>query len=62
MAAGAFLVSEAGGSSTNLRGGDSYLGTKSCLASNGHIHREILDVWQQEGIYEHSARFAAMPV
>jgi len=62
MAAGAFLASEAGGRSTNLRGGPAYLTTKGCLATNGHIHQEILDVWQQEGIYEHSPAFAAMPV
>ena len=62
MGAGAFLVAEAGGKSTNLRGGEEYLRTNSCLASNGLVHEEILSVWRQDGIYERTSAFAAMPV
>ena len=62
MAAGAFLVIEAGGKSTNLRGGDVFLTTNSCLASNGHVHEEILGIWQRDDVYERASAFAAMPV
>ena len=42
VAAGAFLVQEAGGSVMNFTGGDEFLQTREILASNGLIHKEVL--------------------
>ena len=42
VAAGAFLVQEAGGSVMNFTGGDEFLQTREILASNGLIHTEVL--------------------
>ena len=42
VAAGAFLVQEAGGSVMNFTGGEEFLQTREILASNGLIHTEVL--------------------
>jgi len=42
LAAGALLVEEAGGRITNLEGRPMVLGEGRLVASNGHIHRELL--------------------
>lgn len=44
MAAGALIVQEAGGTVTNLRGAPYSSRGRSVLATNGHIHRAMLDV------------------
>jgi myo-inositol-1(or 4)-monophosphatase len=44
VAAGALLVSEAGGAVTDLRGGRFRSDDRQILASNGLIHRHLLDV------------------
>ena len=41
MAAGALLVAEAGGRSTDVEGGPLTLDAPRILASNGHIHAEM---------------------
>lgn len=43
MAAGAFLVKQAGGQLQNFSGGDEYLQTREIVASNGLVTQEILD-------------------
>ncbi|MNK63635.1 Inositol-1-monophosphatase [compost metagenome] len=43
MAAGAFLVKQAGGTLVNFSGGDEYLETREIVATNGLITQEILD-------------------
>lgn len=43
MAAGAFLVKQAGGTLLNFSGGDEYLETREIVATNGLITQEILD-------------------
>ena len=47
VAAGAFLVSEAGGTVTDFRGGDDYIHGKEIVSSNGIIHRELLQTIQK---------------
>ena len=42
--AGALIISEAGGRVTTLDGGDWSAFAGSCLASNGHVHDELLAV------------------
>lgn len=44
LAAGALLVEEAGGRITNMEGRPVVLGEGRLVASNGHIHRELLQV------------------
>lgn len=44
MAAGALIVQEAGGTVTNLRGAAYSSRGRSILATNGHIHRPMLDI------------------
>lgn len=44
IAAGIVLVREAGGTVTDFDGGDEMLASGRLVASNGHIHREMLDV------------------
>lgn len=46
VAAGIVLVREAGGTVTDFDGGDEILGSGRIVASNGFIHREMLDVLQ----------------
>lgn len=43
MAAGAFLVKQAGGTLLNFSGGNEYLETREIVATNGLITQEILD-------------------
>jgi len=43
MAAGAFLVKQAGGTLLNFSGGDEYLETREIIATNGLVTQEILD-------------------
>lgn len=42
VAAGALLVQEAGGSVTDMQGGDGWLDGKSICATNGRVHRALL--------------------
>jgi len=44
IAAGWLLVEEAGGIVTDMGGNDYYLKSSSILASNGRIHKEMMDV------------------
>ena len=52
MAAGGFLLTEAGGKATDIFGGADYLNNESCLATNGFIHDEILQVWRRNGLLD----------
>ena len=47
IAAGWLLVEEAGGIVTDMRGKDYYLESPSILASNGRIHKEMMDVLER---------------
>lgn len=47
MAAGSLIVQEAGGQVTDLTGGPFNLYRQEILASNGHIHQEMIDVLRQ---------------
>jgi myo-inositol-1(or 4)-monophosphatase len=49
VAAGILLVREAGGAVTDFDGGDEMLGSGRIVASNGLIHREMLDVLEAAG-------------
>ncbi len=42
VAPGALLVTEAGGTITNLEGGDFAVYEPKCLASNGHLHEQLV--------------------
>lgn len=44
VAAGSFLVSQAGGKVTDFNGGDDFIFGKSLVSSNGFVHREMLEV------------------
>lgn len=44
VAAGAFLVKQAGGMVTDFHGGDDYIFGKSLVSSNGLVHAEMLEV------------------
>jgi myo-inositol-1(or 4)-monophosphatase len=44
VAAGAFLVKQAGGNVTDFEGGDNYIFGGSLVSSNHHIHGEMLEV------------------
>lgn len=44
MAAGALIVQEAGGQVTDLRGGPYSSRGRSIIASNGHIHRAMVEI------------------
>jgi myo-inositol-1(or 4)-monophosphatase len=50
MAAGGFLVEEAGGRTTDLSGESDYLYSPGCLSTNGHIHDEVLRDWTRDGV------------
>lgn len=50
VAAGAFIVQEAGGRVCDFQGGDNYLFGKEMISSNGLIHDELLEVIR-EGFY-----------
>jgi myo-inositol-1(or 4)-monophosphatase len=46
VAAGSFLVKQAGGQVTDFKGGDDYIFGKSLVSSNGLVHDEMLElVW-----------------
>ena len=44
VAAGSFLVKQAGGQVTDFQGGDDYIFGKSLVSSNGLVHEEMLEV------------------
>ena len=44
VAAGSFLVKQAGGQVTDFQGGDDYIFGKSLVSSNGLVHDEMLEV------------------
>lgn len=44
VAAGAVVLREAGGRVTDLAGGDDWLYGETVLASNGHLHEDLLDL------------------
>jgi myo-inositol-1(or 4)-monophosphatase len=44
VAAGAFLVKQAGGQVTDFQGADDYIFGKSLVSSNGLVHKEMLEV------------------
>ena len=44
VAAGCLILSEAGGRVTDFSGGDTHLSGREVLASNGHIHAQLLQV------------------
>lgn len=50
MAAGGFIVREAGGRTTDLRGESDYLFGRGCLSTNGHVHDEVLHAWERNGV------------
>ncbi|MDY6775020.1 MAG: inositol monophosphatase family protein [Halobacteria archaeon] len=47
VAAGSLIVEEAGGTVTDLEGGDSYFGTGDIVATNTEIHRQVLDLYEE---------------
>lgn len=46
-AAGALLVQEAGGTVTDMAGGDDYLYGQRILATNGYVHQELLQIMRK---------------
>ena len=44
VAAGCLILSEAGGRVTDFSGGDTHLSGREVLASNGHVHAQLLQV------------------
>lgn len=44
VAAGAFIIKQAGGEVTDFKGGDDYLYGKQIIASNGIIQKEMIDI------------------
>jgi myo-inositol-1(or 4)-monophosphatase len=44
VAAGSFLVQQAGGTVTDFKGGDDYIFGGSLVSSNGFVHEEMLEV------------------
>lgn len=44
VAAGCLILSEAGGMVTDFGGGDTHLSGREVLASNGHIHEQLMQV------------------
>ncbi|MDP2689223.1 MAG: inositol monophosphatase family protein, partial [Deltaproteobacteria bacterium] len=48
VAAAALMVTEAGGAITDFKGGEFSIHGKECLASNGLIHGEMLEVLKKE--------------
>ncbi|MDR2815816.1 MAG: inositol monophosphatase [Proteiniphilum sp.] len=48
VAAGAFILQCAGGKCTDFSGGDNYIFNKELVASNGAIHREIMETIIQD--------------
>jgi myo-inositol-1(or 4)-monophosphatase len=50
IAAGALLVTEAGGRFTDLQGNDYTLQTRKMCASNGHVHDQVLRTLNEANI------------
>ena len=44
IAAGTIILQNAGGMITDFKGGDSYSSGSQVLASNGRIHRDLLNI------------------
>ena len=44
MAAGSLMVTEAGGRVTNFKGGRFSIRSREILATNGHVHNEMVEV------------------
>jgi myo-inositol-1(or 4)-monophosphatase len=64
MAAGGLIVQEAGGRVTDVRGGPWRLDGPGILASNGHVHDDVLAALRearQPGAIPASARFGPLP-
>lgn len=49
IAAGALLVQESGGKVTDTKGNPYHLGVRHMVATNGHIHQELLKVIEEAG-------------
>jgi len=47
VAAGSFLVQQAGGKVTDFNGGDDFIFGKSLVSSNGLVHAEMIEVIRQ---------------
>jgi myo-inositol-1(or 4)-monophosphatase len=47
VAAGAFIVQEAGGAVMNFKGGEEFLVTREIFAGNGLVHQEILGLMEE---------------
>jgi myo-inositol-1(or 4)-monophosphatase len=52
VAAGVLLVQEAGGRVSDLTGGSDYASGDQIVASNGHIHDEMLEVLRLGDVVE----------
>jgi len=48
VAAGALIVSEAGGKLTDFKGGPFSIYGRECLASNGHVHDQMVRILTKE--------------
>lgn len=48
VAAGALMVSEAGGTVTDFQGGPFSISRRECLATNGLIHEQMIEVLQRD--------------
>ena len=44
VAAGAYIITQAGGTVKDFRGGNDYIFGKEVVAANKHVHQEFLDV------------------
>jgi myo-inositol-1(or 4)-monophosphatase len=44
IAAGTIILTQAGGKVTDFSGGDSFYSGHEVLASNGHIHPQLLEI------------------
>lgn len=47
VAAGAFLVQQAGGMVTDFTGGDGFLFGRNIIATNGHLHKQVRNIITQ---------------
>lgn len=50
IAAGSLIVLEAGGRVTDFDGGDTYLSGQAIVATNGHVHEELLGVLNERAV------------
>jgi len=60
LAAGKLIVTEAGGSATDMKGAGHTIPSPHLLASNGHVHREALQLFSE--IFRGEFRHAMPPV